>query len=184
MTAGLYGHNNPPLQEAIVAAVQNIGLNLGATNPYEQRYAKLLCARFGLDRIRFTNSGTEANLHCLAAARRYTNRRKIVVFRGGYHGSVLSFPADAAPNNVDQDDFILVQYNDVNAVRETFLDHQDIAAVIVEAMQGNAAISASVEFLDAIREETTKVATPPHEIIALFLHKLKGLTGWISLHRR
>lgn len=157
MTAGLYGHSNPKLQEAIISSVNTIGLNLGATNPYEQRYADLICARFGLERMRFTNSGTEANLHCLAAARRFTNRRRAVAFRGGYHGSVLAFPADMAPNNVDRGDFILTQYNDVEGLRKTFVENGDIAAVIVEGMQGNAAISATAEFLTAIREETTKV---------------------------
>ncbi|KAI1375624.1 PLP-dependent transferase [Hypoxylon crocopeplum] len=156
MTAGLYGHSHPRLQEAIIAAVKDIGLNLGATNPYEQRYAELICSRFGLGRMRFTNSGTEANLHCMAAARRFTGRRKIIVFRGGYHGSVLSFPSDAAPNNVDQGDWILVQYNDANGIKHALSENRDVAAVVVEAMQGNGAISASPEFLKTIRDETTR----------------------------
>ncbi|KAI6084767.1 PLP-dependent transferase [Hypoxylon rubiginosum] len=156
MTAGLFGHSHPRLQEAIISAVKNVGLSLGATNPYEQRYAELICSRFSLDRMRFTNSGTEANLHCLAAARRFTGRRKIMVFRGGYHGSVLSFPSDVSPNNVDLGDWVLVQYNDPDAVKQAFTKNSDIAAVIVEAMQGNGAIPATIEFLKTIRSETTK----------------------------
>lgn len=159
MTAGLFGHSHPRLQEAIISAVKNVGLSLGATNPYEQRYAELICSRFSLDRMRFTNSGTEANLHCLAAARRFTGRRKIMVFRGGYHGSVLSFPSDVSPNNVDLGDWVLVQYNDPDAVKQAFTKNSDIAAVIVEAMQGNGAIPATIEFLKTIRSETTKVST-------------------------
>lgn len=157
MSAGLFGHSHPRLQEAIISAVKNVGLSLGATNPYEQRYAELICSRFDIDRIRFTNSGTEANLHCLAAARRYTGRHKIMVFRGGYHGSVLSFPSDASPNNVDLGDWVIVQYNDPDGVKKAFSENKDIAAVIVEAIQGHGVIPATVEFLKTIRDETTKV---------------------------
>lgn len=157
MTASLYGHSHPRLQHAIILAVQDIGLNLGATTAYEQRYAALICKRFELDWIRFTNSGTEAGLHCLAAARRFTNKKKIIVFRGGYHGSVLSFPSEGAPNNVSTEDYILVQFNDAVGVKAAFSENQDIAAVIVEPMQGNGAISATQTFLRTIREETTKV---------------------------
>ena len=158
LTAGLYGHSHPRLQEALTFAIHNFGLSLGATNADEQRYAGLLCARFGLDRLRFTNSGTEANLHCIAAARRYTGRRKVVVFRGAYHGSVLAFATGCAANNVDPGDWIVVQYNDVAALRRAFEGRNDIAAVVVEGMQGSAGcIPASPEFLGTIRELTTKV---------------------------
>lgn len=158
MTAGIYGHSHPRIQEALTSAIHDIGLNLGATNVHEQRFASLLCARFGLDRIRFTNSGTEANLHCLAAARKSTGRRKVVVFRGGYHGGVLSFANGVAANNVDPGDWIVVQYNDVAGLERAFETGGEVAAVLVEGMQGAAGfISGSPEFLRAIRELTTSV---------------------------
>ena len=50
-----------------------------------------MCERFGLDRVRFTNSGTEANLFAITAARMLTGRSKVLVFHGGYHGGVLFF---------------------------------------------------------------------------------------------
>ena len=158
LTAGLFGHSDPRLQTALTEAIHDIGIHLGATNPLEQRYASLICKRFGLDRVRFCNSGTEANLHCLAAARAFTKRRKIIAFRGGYHGSVLGFSNGPYPNNVDQQDFILLQYNDVDGLEQAFSQHQDVAAVIVEAMQGSAGfIPASPEFLEAIRKLSEKV---------------------------
>lgn len=158
MTAGLYGHSHPRIQHALTSAIHDIGLSLGSTNVHEQRYASLLCARFGLDRIRFTNSGTEANLHCLGAARKFTGRRKVVVFRGGYHGGVLSFADGVAANNVDPGDWIVVQYNDVAGLERAFDGGGEIAAVLVEGIQGAAGfISGSPEFLRAIRGLTTKV---------------------------
>ncbi|OQE41361.1 hypothetical protein PENCOP_c005G01250 [Penicillium coprophilum] len=157
LSAGLYGHSNPTLQKVLTETVQDVGLSLGATNVYEQRYASLLCERFGLERVRFTNSGTEANIHCLAAARKFTGRRKIIVFRGAYHGSVLSFGSGVAENNIDQADWVLLQYNDSEGVREAFSQNNDVAAVILEGIQGSGGfISASPEFLRTVREESEK----------------------------
>ncbi|KAJ5794008.1 hypothetical protein N7457_000607 [Penicillium paradoxum] len=157
MSAGLYGHSHPRLQQAITETVQNVGLSLGATNVYEQHFASLLCERFGLERLRFTNSGTEANIHALAAARKFTGRRKVVVFRGAYHGSVLSFGDGIPENNIDQADWLLLQYNDSDRVREVFAQNSDIAAVILEGLQGSGGfIPASVDFLRTIREESEK----------------------------
>lgn len=157
LSAGLYGHSHPTLQKVLTDTIHNIGLSLGATNIYEQRYASFLCERFGLERLRFTNSGTEANLHCLAAARNFTGRRKVMVFRGAYHGSVLSFGDGIPENNVDQGDWVLVQYNDSNGVQEAFAQHDDIAAVILEGIQGSGGyISGSKDFLRTIREQSEK----------------------------
>lgn len=158
MTAGLYGHSHPVLQKALNDAIFNIGINLGGATKYEQRYASLLCERFGLDLLRFANSGTEANIHALAAARHYTGRRKVVAFRGGYHGSVLAFANGVAANNVDPQDWIVCQFNDAASLKETFAKHDDIAAVIMEGVQGSGgAISATTEFLAAVRSMTTEV---------------------------
>lgn len=157
LSAGLYGHSHPVLQKVLTDTIQNVGLNLGATNVYEQRYASLLCKRFGVERIRFTNSGTEANIHGLAAARKFTGRSRVIVFRGAYHGSVLSFGSRIPENNIDQADWLLLQYNDSNGVREAFAQHSDIAAVLLEGIQGaGGLISATPEFLGAIREESEK----------------------------
>src|SRR3954469_16079294 len=102
MSAGLFGHSDPTLLDTLVSVASKHGLTLGATTAQEHVFASACCERFDLERIRFTNSGTEANLHALAAARIFTGRDKVVVFGGGYHGGVLSFGGNvSAPNNVD-----------------------------------------------------------------------------------
>ena len=157
LSAGLFGHSNSSIRKTLESTIRDIGLNLGATNVYEQRYASLLCERFGLGHVRFCNSGTEATLHCLGAARQFTGRRKIMVFRGAYHGSVFTFGAGIAPNNVDHDDWVLVQYNDPKGVKDAFVRHTGaIAAVIVEGLQGSGGcIPASMDFLNTIRSESS-----------------------------
>ncbi len=103
------------------------------------------------------NTGTEANLHALAAARHFTGRRKVVVFSGGYHGSVLAFAGgEAAGNTVDRGDFVVVpRYNDLGLAREVIasVPGGELAAVLVEAVQGaGGVIPGGREFLRRVRE--------------------------------
>jgi glutamate-1-semialdehyde 2,1-aminomutase len=153
MTAGLFGHSHPLIRKTILETIDNVGLNLGANNAKEAEYAALLCARFNLARIRFCNSGTEANLHALAAARHFTKKRKIVVFAGGYHGAVFTFPGGrAAVNNVDLDDWVIARYNDVDSAKEA-IKQEGVAAVLLEGMQGaGGAIPASADFLHTVQK--------------------------------
>src|SRR5258708_24793572 len=91
-TAGLFGHSHPLIRRAIDAALDS-GWNLGAHGAAEARFAAAICDRFpSIDLVRFTNSGTEANLMAVSAARALTGRDKILVFAGGYHGGGFYFP--------------------------------------------------------------------------------------------
>ena len=79
-TAGIFGHSHPTIRKAIEAALDG-GLNFGAHNATEARFAAAICARFpSIELVRFTNSGTEANLMAVSAARAITGRPKILVF--------------------------------------------------------------------------------------------------------
>lgn len=159
LTAGLYGHSNPLIQKTLIDAIQNTGLNLGGTSKSEALHAALLCSRFHLDLIRFTNSGTEANLHAIMGAKRFTGKRKVVVFTGGYHGGCFAFPEDKpAENSVDLDEWIVAEYNDVEDAKRKIEGSGDIAAVVVEGMQGaGPCIVGSHEFLHQIQESAKKV---------------------------
>ncbi|KAL1639279.1 hypothetical protein SLS58_008121 [Diplodia intermedia] len=159
-TAALYGHSHPTLLSAITQTLSGTGLNLGAATRHDAALARALCARFGLARVRFCNSGTEANLHALAAARAFTGgRRRVVVFRGGYHGGVLSFARGVAANCVDRADWVVVaRYNDADAARAAIRGAEDVAAVLVEPMQGAAGcVPARRDFLLAAREAAREV---------------------------
>jgi glutamate-1-semialdehyde 2,1-aminomutase len=163
-TAGLYGHSHPVILEAISECISTTGLNLGAQTVHEVTYSRAICERFGLDRVRFTNSGTEANLHALAAARAFTGKRKVVVFGGGYHGGVLGF-AGGKPgkNNVDIADWVVVDggYNDIKKATEA-IRGEGVAAVLVEGMQGSAgAIPGKLAFMKGIQDAAKKVRVRP-----------------------
>lgn len=154
-TAGIYGHTHPVIRQAIVAALDN-GLNLTAHNVFEARLAGILCGRFpSVELVRFTNSGTEANVLAISLAMAFTRRRKILVFEGAYHGGVLSFGRRGSEINVPHD-FVIGRYNDVdgtsNLIRECA---EELAAVIVEPMLGaGGCIPGTSEFLGMIRERT------------------------------
>ncbi|MGJ7499764.1 aspartate aminotransferase family protein [Variovorax sp. ZT5P49] len=157
-TAGVYGHSAPEIREAVAEAMQG-GINLTGHNLLEGRLARLICERFPqIEQLRFTNSGTEANLMALTAALHFTGRRKIVVFAGGYHGGVLGFGAKPLPTTVPFD-FLVLPYNDAQTAREQIEKHgAEIAAVLVEPMQGaSGCIPARLDFLQALRESATRV---------------------------
>jgi len=76
-TAGLFGHNNPVIRRAIDKALDD-GINLSGHTVNEIRLAQLICDRFpSIEKVRFTNSGTEANLLAISTARCVTGRNKV-----------------------------------------------------------------------------------------------------------
>ena len=155
-TAGVYGHSDPAIRAAIVAAL-NEGVNLTGHTALEAALARIICERFpSIELVRFTNSGTEANLMALAAATALTRRRKILVFDGAYHGGVLSFARGGSPVNVPHP-FVVSTYNDVDRTLELVDTHRDqLAAILIEPMIGSGgSIPAEAEFLQALRRAAT-----------------------------
>src|SRR5215472_13167671 len=151
-TAGIYGHSHPAIRGAIEAALDG-GLNFGAHNALEARFAAAICARFpSIDLVRFTNSGTEANLMAVSAARAITGRPKILVFEGGYHGGVFYFRGHGSRLNAPFE-YLLGRYNDLAAVEELVGPHRaELAAILVEPMQGTTGcIPAERSFLAGLR---------------------------------
>ena len=155
-SAGIYGHSNPRIQKAVAEAMTQ-GLNLGAHHAQEVTFAEAVTKRFHLDLVRFTNSGTEANMMALAAARCFTGRKKIMPMEGGYHGGTLYFRHGASPVNAPFD-CVLAYFNDIEKTRGLIAKHaDDLAAVIVEPMLGGSGcLPATPEFLAMLREETAK----------------------------
>jgi glutamate-1-semialdehyde 2,1-aminomutase len=115
-TAGLYGHSDPVIRAALDRALDS-GISFGASNMTEVRFARAVCERFGLQRVRFTNSGTEANLLAISLGRIFTRRNKVLAFNGSYHGAVFGFASGGSPINVPFD-YVLAPYNDIAGTRE------------------------------------------------------------------
>jgi len=147
-TSLIHGHAHP----AIVRALHEQALRgtAFASPTYTQtRLAQLLIARIpSLERLRFCNSGTEATLMAIRAAKAFTRRNKILKLDGGYHGThdaalvACSEDPDAAEPNLGLfrgvvADVLSMPANDVRSAAQLFdLHGRDLAAVIVEPVMG------------------------------------------------
>ncbi len=152
-TAGLYGHSDPVIRDAIKQAADD-GWVLGGPNLLEARLAQAVVDRFpAVERVRFTNSGTEANMMAVAAARAFTGRDRVMVFRGAYHGGVLYFAG--SPLNAPFD-YVMADYNDAEGAAALIREQGDrLACVLVEPMCGSGGCIPGTEaFLEALRGAT------------------------------
>ena len=145
------GHAHPTVIDAVTAAAGH-GLSFGAPTELEITLAETLIRRVpGIELVRLVSSGTEATMTALRLARGYTGRPKIIKFEGCYHGhgdsllvkagsGALTFgqPSSAGVPSAIAGETIVLPFNDVTAVRETFeADGDAIAGIIVEPIAGN-----------------------------------------------
>jgi glutamate-1-semialdehyde 2,1-aminomutase len=156
-TAGIYGHSNPVIRSAVETALER-GVNLSGQTRLEAQLASIICSRVpSVDLVRFTNSGTEANLMALAAATAFTGRRKILVFEGGYHGGVLNFSTSGSSVVNVPHEFIVGAYNDLERSLRLIETHcNQVAAILVEPMLGSGCIPADADFLRGLRDAATR----------------------------
>ena len=158
-TTMILGHANPK----VVAAVRRqaaLGTALGAPFPAAVRWAELVCDMVeSVDKVRFTNTGSEAVLMALRAARAFTGRDMILKTEGCYHGNYdpVVYPSEA-PGIARSalGDSVVVPYNDKEAAESAILKHRhQLAAVIVEGVMGAAGgIPPRDGYLEFLREVT------------------------------
>ena len=163
-SAGLYGHSNPVITQAVKDALDR-GIVFGGQNEAEPKLAAAIVERWpSVERVRFTNSGTEGNLMAISAARAATGRSKILVFEGAYHGAVFGYANPESPINAPFPT-VVAQFNDTEGTVKLIEEHaDDLALVVLEPMQvGAGCIPAKKEFLEAIRAATEK-----HGVVLIF----------------
>ena len=163
-TAGIYGHSHPVIRAAIDDRLA-LGWNLGGHTALEARLAELIVARFpSIERVRFVNSGTEANMFNIQLTRIVTGRPAVLGFQGCYHGGFLTFTAATNPLNVPFET-VVAPYNDIDATAALIDSNAArLAAIIIEPMiGGGGCIPADLEFLTMLRERATR-----HGILLIF----------------
>ena len=150
----ILGHAHPKIIAAVKAAA-DFGTSFGIPNPAEVTMAKWICSLVpSVQKVRMTNSGTEACMSAIRLARGFTKRDKIIKFDGCYHGhadcllvkagsGALTFghpdsagvPADFAKHT------IVLPYNETEPLKATFAANKnEIACIIVEPVVGNAGL--------------------------------------------
>ena len=147
----ILGHRHPDVERAVEAALRH-GTSFGAPTTRELELADRVVDRYAfVDRLRFTNSGTEATMSALRVARGATGRDKVVKFVGQYHGHAdgllvaagsgamtTGVPSSAGVPAPVAAQTLVAPFNDPAALEATFAEHGDaIAAVIVEPVSGN-----------------------------------------------
>jgi glutamate-1-semialdehyde 2,1-aminomutase len=176
-TSLIVGHSHP----RVVAAVQHQvarGFSVASPTELEVHLAEMIRQRLpSVEQIRFTNSGTEATMMAIRAARAHTGRSLLAKFVGSYHGThdyaavdgvALagdgSAPRDGIPAAV-ADTIVMLPYNDIAGVERIVAQHANtIAAIIVEPVLGSGGVvPAEPAFLQALRE-----LSRAHGIVLIF----------------
>jgi glutamate-1-semialdehyde 2,1-aminomutase len=165
-TSLILGHCHPRVVEAVQRQAAKL-MSVAAPTELEVELAEQIGERLpSVEQLRFANSGTEATMLAMRAARAFTGRPKIGVFAGGYHGShdyAASIPAGVASSPggpgipaAVADTIVVAPFDDVEGTRtalEPYLD--ELAAVIVEPVLGAGGVQpASSDFLAFLRELT------------------------------
>ncbi len=180
----ILGHAHPKIIEAVKEQLER-GTMYGTPTEDEVKIAELIVNLVPcIEMVRLVNTGTEATMHAIRAARGYTGRDKIIKFEGCYHGAhdyvlveagsgattfgsptSLGIPRDTARNT------IVLPFNDIESFERAVMENRDeIAAVIIEPVIGNAGVIPPKKgYLNEIRKITEE-----EEIVLIFDEVITG----------
>ena len=162
----LFGHSPPFIKEALLNAIES-GTSFGAPTGIEIEMAKLLRELVpSMEMVRMVNSGTEATMSAVRAARGFTGREKFIKFEGCYHGHAdhflikagsgaltLGVPTSPGVTKGNAADTLLADYNDIDSIKKLVAANKgEIATVIIEPIAGNmGVVKASDQFMSELR---------------------------------
>ena len=180
----ILGHCHKPIVETLKKATENT-TSFGAPTELEADIAELICEMVpAVEKVRMTNSGTEACMSAIRVARGYTNKEKFIKFEGNYHGHADAFLIKAGsgaitlgvPNSPGvtkgtAQDTLLAPYNDLSVVKKIIEDNPNqIAAIIIEPVAGNmGCIPPKKGFLEGLRSLCNE-----HDIVLIFDEVMTG----------
>jgi glutamate-1-semialdehyde 2,1-aminomutase len=162
----LFGHNPPFIKNALLTAIEN-GTNFGAPTELEIKMANLIVDLVpSVEKVRMVNSGTEATMSAIRAARGFTGKEKFIKFEGCYHGHAdyflikagsgaltLGVPTSPGVTKGNAADTLIADYNNIESVKNLIKTNKgEIAAVIIEPIAGNmGVVSSNKKFLTELR---------------------------------
>lgn len=167
----LFGHNPDFIKEALLEQFEN-GVSFGAPTEIEIKMAKIITELVpSVEMVRMVNSGTEATMSAIRAARGFTGKDKFIKFEGCYHGHAdyflikagsgaltLGTPTSPGVTKGNARDTLTADYNNINSVKKVIAANKnEIAAIIIEPIAGNmGVIPAKEEFLTELRDICTR----------------------------
>jgi glutamate-1-semialdehyde aminotransferase len=182
----ILGHNHEGLKRSMMELIGKKTWFHGFSDEMEIRAAEKIISYFpGIERVRFTSSGTEANAAAARIARSFTGRKKVAKFLAGYHGWSDTFMTDmeipgsgrflsqGVPGEV-LDLTVLIQPNDLEALEKAFIDNAGdggIAAVFCEPVGGESGL---VPFADGFHKAAIEIAHK-HGALYVFDEVVTGL---------
>jgi glutamate-1-semialdehyde-2,1-aminomutase len=192
----LFGHNPSFVKQAIAEQLDQ-GIHLGTQSEVAGEVAELICELTQMERVAFSNTGTEAIMTAIRLARTVTNRNKIALFSGSYHGhfdgtlvkaqvvngDLYSVPmAPGIPQNIVKDVLIL-EYGNPHSL-DIIKDHEsELAAVLVEPVQTSNLSLQPKEFLQQLRQLTKEagIALIFDEMVSGFRIHPGGAQAWFGI---
>ncbi|MEJ2495032.1 MAG: glutamate-1-semialdehyde 2,1-aminomutase [Ignavibacteriaceae bacterium] len=147
----LFGHNPPFIKKSLLEAIEN-GTSFGTPTELEVEMAKIIAQLVpSVEMVRMVNSGTEATMSAVRAARGYTGKEKFIKFEGCYHGHsdyflikagsgalTLGVPTSPGVTEGNAADTLLADYNDIDSIKNLITKNKnEIAAIIIEPIAGN-----------------------------------------------
>ncbi len=205
MASLIHGHAHPVVMDAVAAQLRN-GTGFTLATEIEVRYAEHLVARSAsFEKVRFVNSGTEAVMAALKAARAFTGRAKIAKVEGAYHGgydyaevSQTSTPAnwgkDDSPVSVPVaygtppkalEDVVVIPFNDPAKARSILDRHRgEIACVLIDPLPHRVGLlPATPAFVEMLGEWTTEdEALLIFDEVITFRSEYGGAQEWYDVH--
>lgn len=190
----ILGHSDERIIEAVRKQLEK-GLSYGACTRLEVEMAELICSLIPfVESVRMVNSGTEAVMSAVRAARGYTGKNKIIKFEGCYHGHgdmmlvgagsglmTEGIPDSAGVPKGCAADTLIAEYNDIDSVNRLFDKNPgEIACIIVEPVAANmGAVPPKEGFLKALRKACDKnnAILIFDEVITGFRLSLTGACG-------
>ena len=138
------GHTHPKYKEALAAQLNKIGFYSNSVDmPIQEELAQKLEEQSGYEgyKLFLANSGAEANENALKLASFHTGKKKVIAFKGSFHGrtaaalNVTDNSKLSAPLNIENFPVAFLDLNDEEQLMKA-LEKKDVAAVIVEGIQG------------------------------------------------
>lgn len=204
MASLIHGHSHPVVNKAVIAQLQR-GTAFSIATEVEIVYAEHLCSRNDhFEKLRFVNSGTEAVMAALKAARAYTGRAKIAKVEGAYHGGYdyAEVSQTSTPSNWGKDDnpasvpvahgtpakaledVVVIPFNDPDKAKSILDRHgHDIACVLLDVLPHRVGLApAKPAFVEMLREWTDQnEALLILDEVITFRSKYGGAQEWYNL---